>query len=91
MINQVIDLTGLIISIFGMIQVWKSRILERRSRRYFLGIISILIAYAVSDLISWLTYERYASGWILVSKTGLLRMNLRLCLIDLQTIVTMLH
>ena len=48
MINQVIDLTGLIISIFGMIQVWQSRILERRSRRYFLGIFSILIAYAVS-------------------------------------------
>lgn len=68
MINQVIDLTGLIISIFGMIQVWKSRILERRSRRYFLGIFSILIAYAVSDLISWQTHCIPGRGWLLASK-----------------------
>ena len=71
MVNYVIDLTGLIISILGLSLVLRNDILEKRSRQYFRWIFIILIAYAVSDLISWLTYERYASGWILVSKTGL--------------------
>lgn len=71
MISYVINLTGLIISILGMIQVFRSRILRKRSHRYFLLIFIILIAYAVSDLVSWLTYGRPERGWILVSKAGL--------------------
>ena len=71
MINYVIDLTGLIISVLGIIQVLRSRFLMSRSRQYFLVIFMILIVYAVSDLISWLTYEKSGTGWLLVSKTGL--------------------
>ena len=71
MINYVIDLTGLIISILGLILVLRSRILEKRSFRYFLWIFVILIAYAVTDLISWLTYEKVGKGWMLASKIGL--------------------
>ena len=71
MINYVIDLTGLIISILGLILVLRSRILEKRSFRYFLWIFVILIAYAVTDLISWLTYEEVGKGWMLASKIGL--------------------
>ena len=71
MINYVIDLTGLIISIRGLILVLRSRFLEKRARRFFLWIFIILIAYAITDLISWLTYERPGRGWILASKTGL--------------------
>ena len=71
MINYAIDITSLIISILGLILVLRSDVLEKRSRRYFLWIFIILIAYALSDLISWLTYERVGRGWILVSKTTL--------------------
>ena len=71
MINYAIDLTGLIISILGLILVLRSNVLERRSRQYFLWIFIILIGYAVSDLVSWLTMEKAERGWILVSKTGL--------------------
>lgn len=71
MINYVIDLTGLIISIMGLGMVLRSDILEKRSRRYFLWIFIILIAYAVSDLVSWLTHGRPGNGWRLASKTAL--------------------
>ena len=71
MINYVINLTGLIISILGMMQVLRSRILEKHSRRYFLWVFIILIVYAVSDLVSWLTYGTPGRGWILASKTAL--------------------
>ena len=71
MINYAIDLTGLIISILGLTLVLRSNVLERRSRQYFLWIFIILIGYAVSDLVSWLTMEKAERGWILVSKTGL--------------------
>ena len=71
MINYVIDLTGLIISIMGLGMVLRSDILEKRSRRYFLWSFIILIAYAVSDLVSWLTHGRPGNGWRLASKTAL--------------------
>ncbi len=71
MVNYVIDLTGLIISILGLTMVLRSDILEKRSRRYFLWIFVILIAYAVTDLISWLTYGKAGRGWLMVSKAGL--------------------
>ena len=70
-INNVINLTGLIISILGMILVLRNRILEKGPRRYFLGIFIILIIYAVSDLISWLTYSIPGRGWVLASKASL--------------------
>jgi len=71
MINYVIDLTGLIISIMGLGMVLRSDILEKRSRRYFLWIFIILIAYAVSDLVSWLTHGKPGNGWRLASKIAL--------------------
>lgn len=71
MINYAIDITGLIISILGLIMVLRSDILEKRSHRYFLWIFVILIAYALSDLISWWTYGKAGRGWILASKTAL--------------------
>ena len=71
MINYVINVTGLIISALGLMQVLRSRILEKRSRRYFLLIFGFLIAYAASDLISWMTYGIPGKWWGLASKTGL--------------------
>ena len=71
MISLVFDHTGLIISILGLILVLRSDILEKRSRQYFLWIFLILIAYALSDLISWLTYEKAGHGWMLASKKSL--------------------
>lgn len=71
MINYVIDLTGLIISMLGLMLALRSRILEKRSHQFFLWIFLILIAYAVFDLISWLTYEKAGMGWMLASKAAL--------------------
>ena len=71
MINYVIDLTGLIICSLGLVLVLRSDVLEKRSRQYFLCIFVILIAYAVTDLISWLTYGKADRGYILVSKGSL--------------------
>ena len=71
MISLVFDLTGLIISLLGVILVLQSDILKKQSRRFFLWIFIILIAYALSDTISWVTYGRAGRGWILASKTGL--------------------
>ena len=71
MVNYVIDLTGLIISILGMVQVLRNRILEKQSRRYFLALFCTLIAYAVSDLISWMTYGIPGGSWLLTSKVCL--------------------
>ena len=71
MINLVFDHTGLIISILSLIVVLRSDILEKQSRRFFLWIFMILIAYALSDLISWLTYEKAGHGWMLASKISL--------------------
>ena len=79
MINYVINLTGLIISILGVIQVLRNRILEKHSRRYFLWIFIILIAYAVGDLISWLTYGIPGRVWMLASKAGLFLESLFSC------------
>ena len=70
-VNYVIVLTGMMISILGVIQVLQSRFLKKHSRRYFLWIFCLLIAYAVSDLVSWLTHGTPGEGWILASKTGL--------------------
>jgi len=67
----VIDITGMVISLLGLIHVLRNNILEKRSRRYFLWVFMILIAYAVSDLISWLTYGKIGSGWMLASKAAL--------------------
>ena len=71
MISLVFDLTGLIISLLGVVLVLRSDSLEKRLRRFFLWIFIILIAYALSDTISWVTYGRPGGGWILASKTGL--------------------
>ncbi len=70
MINYVIDISGLVISTLGMMQVLRSRILEKYSRRYFLLIFGVLIAYAVSDLVSWLSYGKLG-GELLISKVAL--------------------
>ena len=71
MISLLFDHTGFIISILGLILVLRNDILEKRSHQYFLWIFIILIAATVSDTVSWLTYGRPGSGWILASKTGL--------------------
>ncbi len=71
MVNQVIDLTGMMISILGMVQILRNHILEKYSRMYFLGIFSGLIVYAVSDLVSWMAYGIPGRGWGLVSMAGL--------------------
>ncbi len=71
MISLLFDHTGFIISILGLILVLRNDILEKRSRQYFLWIFIILIAATVSDTVSWLTYGRPGSGWILASKAGL--------------------
>ena len=71
MISYVFDHTGMIISILGLTMVLRSDILEKRSRQYFLWLFMILIAYALSDVISWMTYEKAGRGWVLVSKTAL--------------------
>ncbi len=70
-VNYVIVLTGMMISILGVVQVLQSRFLKKHSRRYFLWIFCLLIAYAVSDLVSWLTHGTPGEGWILASKAGL--------------------
>ena len=70
-INYVIVLNGMIVSILGVIQVLQNRFLKKQSRWYFLWIFCLLIAYAVSDLVSWLTHGTPGTGWILASKTGL--------------------
>ena len=75
----VIDLTGLIISLLGLIQVLRSHILGKRPRQYFLLIFIILIVYAVSDLVSWQTYGKAGSGWILASKVTLFLASLFSC------------
>ena len=79
MINYVINLAGLIISILGLIQSIRSQILEKHTRRYLLLIFIMLIIYAVSDLISWLTYGKPGRGWILASKAGLFLESLVSC------------
>ncbi len=71
MISLLFDHTGLVISLLGIAMVLKSDILERRSRRFFLWLFVILIAYALSDAVSWLTYGKAGQGWVLASKTTL--------------------
>ena len=71
MISLLFDHTGFIISILGLILVLRNDILEKRSRQFFLWIFMILIAYALSDSISWLTYEKAGRGWMLASKITL--------------------
>lgn len=71
MISLLFDHTGFIISILGLILVLRNDILEKRSRLFFLWIFMILIAYALSDSISWLTYEKAGRGWMLASKITL--------------------
>ena len=79
MINYVINLAGLIISTLGLIQSLQSRILEKHTRRYLLLIFIILIVYAISDLISWLTYGTPGRGGVLASKAGLFLESLVSC------------
>ena len=79
MINYVINLAGLIISILGLIQSIQTRILEKHTRRYLLLIFIMLIVYAISDLISWLTYGTPGKGWVLASKAGLFLESLVSC------------
>lgn len=71
MISLVFDHTGLIISLLGVVLVLRSDSLEKRLRRFFLWIFIILIAYALSDTISWLTYEEVGREWMLASKISL--------------------
>ena len=71
MVNLVFDHTGLIISLLGIVLVLRSDILEKQSRRFFLWIFIILIAYALSDTISWITYEKVGREWMLASKISL--------------------
>ena len=71
MISLFFDLTGLIISLLGIALVLKSDILEKHSRSFFLWLFVILIAYAMSDATSWLTYEKAGRGWMLASKIAL--------------------
>ena len=71
MVSLVYDHTGLIISLLGIVLVLRSDILEKQSRRFFLWIFIILIAYALSDAISWITYEKVGREWMLASKISL--------------------
>ena len=71
MVSLVYDHTGLIISLLGIVLVLRSDILEKQSRRFFLWIFIILIAYALSDTISWITYEKVGREWMLASKISL--------------------
>lgn len=71
MVSLVFDHTGLIISLLGIVLVLRSDILEKQSRRFFLWIFIILIAYALSDTISWITYEKVGREWMLASKISL--------------------
>ena len=71
MVSLVYDHTGLIISLLGIVLVLRSDILEKQSRRFFLWIFIILIAYALSDAISWITYEKVGWEWMLASKISL--------------------
>ena len=71
MVSFVFDHTGLIISLLGIVLVLRSDILEKQSRRFFLWIFIILIAYALSDTISWITYEKVGREWMLASKISL--------------------
>lgn len=71
MVSLVYDHTGLIISLLGIVLVLRSDILEKQSHRFFLWIFIILIAYALSDTISWITYEKVGREWMLASKISL--------------------
>ena len=68
MVNLVISMTGLIICVLGLIQVLRSRPLDKRTRNYLLQFFFVLIAYVSMDLISQVTSEIPGKGWILTSQ-----------------------
>ena len=71
MTNLVISITGLIISLLGLIQVRQSILLEKKTRQYLRAIFTTLIAYVVSDLVCQLSGRYLGPEGRIVSQLGL--------------------
>ena len=71
MVNLAITITGLVVSLLGLVQVLLSRLLEKKTRGYLLWFFAVLIAYAASDLVCQVTDKVLGPGWQLLSSLGL--------------------
>ena len=71
MVNLSITITGLVISLLGLVQVLSGRLLEKTTRRYLLLFFAVLVAYAASDLVCHLSDLVLGSRGQALSMVGL--------------------
>lgn len=67
-INLVIAGIGLALCLSGLSQALIDQYMERKTRRYFIAFFSVLIAYALSNLLGQFTEGRPGFWWVLISR-----------------------
>ena len=71
MANLVIGVTGLLISLFGLIQVRKSILIEQRTRLYLYGFFTVLMLYVSFNLMGQLSLGRSGPAWRVTTMVSL--------------------
>ena len=67
-INLIMVITGLVISIMGLLQVRINRNIEGKTRAFLTGLFSVLSLYILSLLVRGITYDYQGYGWVLLSR-----------------------
>ncbi len=67
-IKLIITVTGLVLSLLGLLQTMIDRNIEHRTRKCFMGLFACLELYIICILTRELTYTRTGYGWITLSK-----------------------